>query len=100
MVGRTNHGIKISDAEMSGEEDNEMDHVGVRTMTTKAMVEEGTGEIVPIMGWIVEEEAIGILTTIGLGLETKVIDVVVKGIKSLTIGEEETAIGREEMIII
>jgi hypothetical protein len=104
LVGRTNHGIKISDVETSGEEDHETAHetahVGVRSMITKAMVEEVTGEIVPTMGWIVEEEAIGILTTIGLELETKAIDVVVKDVRSLTIVEKETAIGREEIIII
>lgn len=98
MVGLTNHGIKISGMETSGEEDHEMLRVGIRSMTMRAMVEEGTGEIIPTMGLIVEEEAIGISTIIGLELETKAIDVV-KDIKSLTSGEEVIVIGTEELII-
>lgn len=97
IVGPVNHGIKTSGTGTSGEQDHETISVEILSTTTRAMVEEGIGEIAPTTLWIVAE-ATGISVMDGLELETKATGVM-KDSKNPMIEEVAIAVGRDEIII-
>ena len=95
-IGVASHGIKTSGMGTIGEDSHETVNVEVHLTTMKAMVEEVSEEIVPIMALTVEE-AIGISMIVDLELVTKATGVL-KDIKSPTIGGEVIEIGTDAII--